>query len=61
MVKMSQREFSVAIGPVLHDLERDHPGLLHLGTDPLDDRSQAVLRNSSGWGTGVYLSDARFG
>ncbi|MGH3117926.1 MAG: hypothetical protein ACRDWY_07370 [Actinomycetes bacterium] len=57
-MKVSQVAFRAAIAPVLADLDHDRPGLLRVDETPLDDDCHAWLRDGSGFGTGVYLSDA---
>jgi hypothetical protein len=61
IVKMSQDEFRAALAPVLADLERDHPSLLRVEELPDHPDLHAYLWDSTGAGTGVYLSDASEG
>jgi hypothetical protein len=57
-MRLSQIDFRAAMALVLADVERQHPSLLRVVESPSDPDLHAMLWDSSGAGTGVYLSHA---
>ena len=57
-VYASRQRFQDAIAPVLADLERQHPGLMRVEMGGGGEDPQAMLWDSDGSGTGVWLSDS---
>lgn len=56
-MKATREVFSKAAGPVMADVERQYPGLVHIVLEPDASEYEARLVARDGSGTGLYLGD----